>query len=187
MAQMTRIIAGRFRGRRLRVPDEGTRPTSDRVRESVFNMLEARFDLDGLEVLDLYAGSGALGIEAVSRGAAAVTFVESARKAVAVIGANVKACGLADRATLVPRSVSAYLASPAERRFDLVFSDPPYDVSDDRVGEDLAALVAGRLAADALVVVERAARSGEIPWPSGFEIIADKTYGDTRVEVGMLG
>lgn len=182
--RMTRIIAGELRGRRLRVPDEGTRPTSDRVRESVFNMLDARFDLDGLWVLDLYAGSGALGIEAVSRGAAGATFVDSARKAAAVIGANVKGCGIASSTTVITRAVSAYLSSPPERTYDLVFSDPPYAVDAAALSEDLTRLAATRLAPDALVVVERSARASGDIWPAGFEIVADKNYGDTRVEVG---
>jgi len=181
---MTRIIAGDLRGRRLRVPDEGTRPTSDRVRESVFNMLDARFDLDGMSVLDLYAGSGALGIEAVSRGAADVTFVDSGRKAAATIGANVKACGIASSAIVLARSVSAYLSSPPERVFDLVFSDPPYDVDAQTIAADLGHLVS-RLAEGALVVVERSTRSRGDIWPEGFEAVLDKSYGDTRVEVGV--
>ncbi|ATD70564.1 MULTISPECIES: 16S rRNA (guanine(966)-N(2))-methyltransferase RsmD [Gordonia] len=181
---MTRIIAGELRGRRLRVPGEGTRPTSDRVRESVFNILDARFDLDGLWVLDLYAGSGALGIEAVSRGAAGATFVDSARKAAAVIGANVQVCGIASSTTVLTRPVSAYLSSPPERKYDLVFSDPPYAVDASALSEDLTRLAATRLAEDALVVVERSARSTGRIWPAGFEVLVDKNYGDTRVEVG---
>lgn len=182
--RMTRIIAGELRGRRLRVPDEGTRPTSDRVRESVFNMLDARFDLHGLWVLDLYAGSGALGIEAVSRGAAGATFVDSARKAATVIGANVKACGIAASTTVLTRPVSAYLSTPPEKTYDLVFSDPPYAVDAAALSDDLAKLAATRLADDALVVVERSTRSAGDIWPGGFEVVVDKNYGDTRVEVG---
>ncbi|WP_238419070.1 16S rRNA (guanine(966)-N(2))-methyltransferase RsmD [Gordonia sp. 'Campus'] len=181
---MTRIIAGRLRGRRLRVPDEGTRPTSDRVRESLFNLLAARFGLEGLWVLDLYAGSGALGIEAISRGAAGATFVDSNRRAVATIASNLKACGISAEAMVATRTVSAYLSSPPERRFDLVFSDPPYALGADRVADDLGLLLP-RLADGALVVVERASRTSGDVWPPGFDVIADKSYGDTRVEVGL--
>ncbi|WP_439032621.1 16S rRNA (guanine(966)-N(2))-methyltransferase RsmD [Gordonia terrae] len=181
---MTRIIAGRLRGRRLRVPDEGTRPTSDRVRESLFNLLAARFDLEGLWVLDLYAGSGALGIEAISRGAAGANFVDSNRRAAATIASNLTACDISAQATVTARMVSTYLSSPPERRYDLVFSDPPYALGPDRVADDLGALLP-RLADDALVVVERANRSPGDVWPAGFDVIADKSYGDTRVEVGL--
>ncbi|MEO9327712.1 16S rRNA (guanine(966)-N(2))-methyltransferase RsmD [Gordonia aurantiaca] len=181
---MTRIIAGRLRGRRLRVPGEGTRPTSDRVRESIFNMLDARFDIEGTSVLDLYAGSGALGIEAVSRGAADVTLVDSSRKAASIMSANVKECGIGGIASVVVRPVSAFLAAPGTRRFDLVFSDPPYVLGADVLADDLKRLAAAHLAADALVVVERSARSAGDIWPEGFAVLVDKSYGDTRVEVG---
>lgn len=182
---MTRIIAGRLGGRRLRVPGEGTRPTSDRVRESVFNILAARSDLDGLWVLDLYAGSGALGLEAISRGAAGATFVDSGRRAAVTIAANVRACGVGPNATVHTRTVSAYLAGAAERRFGLVFSDPPYDLRADRITADLE-LLRSHLDDDALIVVERSTRStGEI-WPSEYEVVVDKSYGDTRVEIARL-
>lgn len=182
---MTRIIAGRLGGRRLRVPGEGTRPTSDRVRESLFNILAARSDLDGLWVLDLYAGSGALGLEAISRGAAGVTFVDSGRRAAVTIAANVRACGVGPNATVHTRTVSAYLAGAAERRFGLVFSDPPYDLRADRITADLE-MLRSHLDDDALIVVERSTRStGEI-WPSEYEVVVDKSYGDTRVEIARL-
>lgn len=183
--RMTRIIAGRLGGRRLRVPGEGTRPTSDRVRESVFNMLAARCDVDGLWVLDLYAGSGALGLEAISRGAAGATFVDSGRRAAATIGANIKACGVSSVTTVHTRPVSAYLAGEPERRFGLVFSDPPYDLGADRVTDDLSRLTT-RLADDALVVLERSARSGGEVWPADYEVVVGKSYGDTRVEIARL-
>ncbi|MFE0747516.1 16S rRNA (guanine(966)-N(2))-methyltransferase RsmD [Gordonia sp. NPDC058843] len=182
---MTRIIAGRLGGRRLRVPGEGTRPTSDRVRESVFNMLAARSDLDGVWVLDLYAGSGALGLEAISRGAEGATFIDSGRRAAATIAANVNACGVASTTTVHTRPVSAYLAGAPERRFGLVFSDPPYDLGADRVAEDLA-LLTTHLADDALVVLERSARSTGEVWPPEYEVVVGKSYGDTRVEIARL-
>ncbi|SCB84405.1 16S rRNA (guanine966-N2)-methyltransferase [Gordonia sp. v-85] len=182
---MTRIIAGRLGGRRLRVPGEGTRPTSDRVRESVFNILAARSDLDGLWVLDLYAGSGALGLEAISRGAAGATFVDSGRRAAVTIAANVRACGVGPNATVHTRTVSAYLAGAAERRFGLVFSDPPYDLRADRITADLE-LLRSHLDDDALIVVERSTRSTGDIWPSEYEVVVDKSYGDTRVEIARL-
>lgn len=182
MGGMTRIIAGRLRGRRLRVPDEGTRPTSDRVRESVFNMLVHRCDLAGARVLDVYAGSGALGLEALSRGASEATFVDSARKATSAILANAHQCGVAAEVSVITRPAAAYLAGPPEPRFDLVFADPPYALGPESVNADLIALRPW-LASEAIVVLERSARGSDIDWPPAYEVIIDKNYGDTRVEV----
>ena len=120
-----RIIAGEWRGRRLAPPEgQGTRPTGDRVRETLFSMLASRLgSFDGLNVADLYAGSGALGLEALSRGAAMVTFVEQDPKALAAIRANIEALGAADRARILARSAQSL---PPGLRFDLIFADPPY-------------------------------------------------------------
>ena len=107
---MTRIVAGAAGGRRLAVPPRGTRPTTDRVREALFNVLAARLDFDGMQVLDLYAGSGALGLEALSRGATAVVFVENDRRAAEVLSRNIESVGLAG-ATLRRASVAAVLAA----------------------------------------------------------------------------
>ncbi len=128
---MTRIVGGVAGGRRIAVPPQGTRPTTDRVRESLFNIVTARLDLTGLAVLDLYAGSGALGLEALSRGATSALFVESDRRAAAVIERNVATLGLSG-ATLRRGQAAAVLAAKATRPVDLVLADPPYDVDSAR-------------------------------------------------------
>lgn len=179
---MTRIVAGVAGGRRLRVPPAGTRPTSDRVREALFSALAARLDFAGLRVLDLYAGSGALGLEALSRGAEFALLVESDRKAGAVIRANLAELGLPG-AELRAGSVAAVLATPPADPFDLVFADPPYDLGVAAVEADLAALAHGWLAPEALVVVERSARGAEIGWPAGFHAEKPRRYGETRLEL----
>ncbi|GGB85903.1 methyltransferase [Knoellia flava TL1] len=175
---MTRIIAGTAGGRELRTPGgRGTRPTSDRVREALFSALEARDAVAGAHVMDLYAGSGALGLESASRGAAEVTLVESDRAAAAVIRDNAGRLGL--RVTVLPTSVSSALAGSA-RPLDLVFLDPPYDLAEAALGGDLEALVTrGWLSEDALVVVERSKRSPEPTWPEGLEPERRKAYGET--------
>ena len=138
------------------MPRTGTRPTTDRVRESLFNVLTARVELTGASVLDLYAGSGALGLEALSRGAASVLFVESDQRAAAVIAQNIEALG-AEGATLRRETVAAVLAAGSDRPVDLVLADPPYDVDAAEVGSMLAALAAGGwVAPGSVVVVERA-------------------------------
>lgn len=175
---MTRIIAGRSGGRRIAVPPRGTRPTSDRVREALFSALEADPGLSGAVVLDLCAGSGALGLEALSRGAAAATFVESDRRAAAVLRRNVADLGLPG-ATVLVGAAAAVLAGPGTPH-DLVLADPPYDVPDAEVVGWLAAAAAnGWFACDVVVVVERAARSGEFPWPRPLRGTRDRRYGDT--------
>ncbi|KZB81411.1 16S rRNA (guanine(966)-N(2))-methyltransferase RsmD [Amycolatopsis regifaucium] len=177
---MTRIVAGTAGGRRLKVPPKGTRPTSERVREALFNALEVAGELQGTQVLDLYAGSGALGLEALSRGAAGALFVESDRRAVEVLKGNVAALGLGG--TVRAGAVESVLSAPAPETFDVVLADPPYAVDSTRLGEVLAALAAGRWVADgALVVIERAARDGEPDWPPGFEPTRTKRYGDTAL------
>lgn len=178
---MTRIIAGALRGRRLTVGGEHTRPTSDRVREALFSMLDARIGVDGVDVLDLYAGSGALGLEALSRGGRQAVFVESDRKALAAVRANVSTCGVGDRATVVGRSVVDYL-SGAQRPFDLIFADPPYAIDDAEVTKVLARL-GDLLTEPGLVVFERAKRAPATTWPEALEAIVVKNYGDTRIEV----
>ncbi|WP_026425381.1 16S rRNA (guanine(966)-N(2))-methyltransferase RsmD [Actinokineospora inagensis] len=177
---MTRIVAGVAGGRRLAVPPRGTRPTADRVREALFSALNAAVDLDGARVLDLYAGSGALGFEALSRGAAVVTLVESDRAAVAVLRRNADAVGLPGvdiRASRVDR----VLATPPSARYDVVFADPPYALDDDELAAVLTALTGGWLAPDATVVVERSTRSGEPRWPSAMEPAKARRYGETTL------
>ncbi|MEU4803517.1 16S rRNA (guanine(966)-N(2))-methyltransferase RsmD [Actinosynnema sp. NPDC023587] len=178
---MTRIVAGVAGGRRLQVPPRGTRPTSDRVREALFSSLQALVDLDGARVLDLYAGSGALGFEALSRGAASAVFVESDKRAADVLKANAKSLGLPG-ATVVNRTVEAAVAIPADEPCDVVFADPPYALTDAQLGQVLDGLVRhGWFAPDSLIIVERAARSAEPIWPSPLESLRGKRYGDTAL------
>ncbi len=180
---MTRIIAGRAGSLVLDVPGSGTRPTSDRVRESLFGALESADLLRGAAVLDLYAGSGALGLEAASRGAASVDLVEKAGSAAAVARRNVakvtKALGRDAALRVHAMSVRAYLRS-ASGPFDLVFLDPPYDIAE---GELTAALevLAPLLAPGASVVVERASRSPRPSLPNALVPVRDKRYGDTML------
>lgn len=177
---MTRVVAGTVGGRSLEVPPKGTRPTSERVREALFSRLEHLGVLDGARVLDLYAGSGALGIEAVSRGAAHATLVEHARVAADVCRRNARALGLTDRVAVVAERAERFAGRPAVAPWDLVLVDPPYDVSDEDLAQVLLG-VAGSLDLDAVVVVERAARGAEPSWPPGVERFDVRAYGDTRV------
>ena len=181
---MTRIISGTAGGRRLQTPPgSSTRPTSDRVREALFSRLEHRGLIEGASVLDLYAGSGALGLEAASRGAAQVLLVESHKAAAKVIRANAVVIGhpgvrvLADT---VERALAA--GPPTGLRFDLVLVDPPYDVTEDALAAELAALVQHQwLAREAFVVVERSSRSPQPTWPDGLELSGEKRYGETAM------
>lgn len=176
---MTRIVAGTVGGRTLRVPSKGTRPTSDRVREALFSRLEHLRVVDGARVLDLFAGSGALGIEAASRGAAAVTLVDSARNAVEVCRRNVAGLGLAG-ISVVPERAERFVERPVVAPWDLVFVDPPYELAEADLADVLAALVAA-LAAGAVVVVERSSRGPEPRWPEGLGRTDRRAYGDTVV------
>jgi 16S rRNA (guanine966-N2)-methyltransferase len=179
-----RVIAGSARGRRLVVPS-GTdvRPTKDMVREAVFSALASRGALVVDGVLDLYAGSGALGIEALSRGARAALFVEADAAAAGVITQNVETIGFSDRATVVRADVEHFLAGPPPRGapFDLVFADPPYSTDDAEIGTLLAALVGSAdLAPGATVVLERPAGS-VITAPDPLPATWERTFGDTLV------
>jgi 16S rRNA (guanine966-N2)-methyltransferase len=168
------------------VPRNGTRPTTDRVRESLFNVLTARLDLSGVAVLDLYAGSGALGLEALSRGAGSAVFVESDRRAASVIEANVATLGAAG-AVVRCGSVATVLASGTDRAVDVVFADPPYEVSSADVEAVLAALIAGGwVAVGAVAVVERPKSGPPLAWPAGWTPDRDRRYGDTRLEFGGI-
>lgn len=175
---MTRIVAGLAKGRRLAVPPQVTRPTSDRAREALFSSLAARVDLAGVHFLDLFAGSGAVGLEALSRGAAAVTFVESDRAACQVLRANLATVGLPG-AQVLQRDAAAYLAGDAlpGDHFEIAFADPPYQLDDDHLAE-LLQLLAGRwLGPGALVVIERSARSAAPRWPDTVEEVQRRRYG----------
>lgn len=174
---MTRIIAGVARGRRLVVPaGPGTRPTADRAREGLFSTLQSLLDLEGARVLDLFAGSGALGLEALSRGAASATLVEDDPAAVTAIRANIAAVGLPD-AFVVAQRVQTFLSNPPEPRYDLVLVDPPYDVD---VTPVLASLPPW-LAADAVLVVERSTRSGPPSWPRQLQEDRSRRYGEATL------
>lgn len=179
---MTRIIAGSAGGRRIATPEgASTRPTSERVREALFSRLDHLGVLDGARVLDLYAGSGALGLEALSRGATSAVLVEAARGAADVARRNVRT--LRFDATVVADTVERALAGPATRGpFDLVFIDPPYDLTGEALAGVLDALATpGRLTGDAVVVVERSTRTGEPVWPPGLEPFTDRAYGETKL------
>jgi len=186
LGAMTRIVAGTVGGRTIAVPPQGTRPTSDRVREAIFSRLEHLDVLDGGRVLDLYAGSGALGLEAASRGAADVVLVESARRAADVARRNVATLGLGGVVRVVGDTAERFAAqaagAPGSRPYDLVFLDPPYDLAEGVLGGVLADLAApGVLAEGAVVVVERSTRSGEPAWPRGLAAFSRKDYGETAV------
>jgi 16S rRNA (guanine966-N2)-methyltransferase len=170
-------------GRRIAVPPKGTRPTSDRVREALFNTLTARLDFDNTAVLDLYAGSGALGLEALSRGAAHATFVEDDPRAAAVIERNVTALGLTGASVLV-RPVAKVLDAGADAAVDLVLADPPYAMAADEVDMMLAALAQrGWTASGTVVAVERRTSSPPLTWPDGWDTWPLRRYGDTRLEI----
>jgi 16S rRNA (guanine966-N2)-methyltransferase len=169
-----RVVAGEFRGRRLAAPRGArTRPTADRVREALFSMLG---DVSGARVLDLYAGSGALGIEALSRGAGSAVFVERDARAVSVIERNLASLGLEQQ---VVRQDAARFLARARGTFDLVFCDPPYD-SASRLAGPLAERLPALTAADARIVTESDKRSPlDLPLP----LLTERTYGDTRIAI----
>jgi 16S rRNA (guanine966-N2)-methyltransferase len=180
---VTRIIGGVAGGRRIVVPSRGTRPTTDRVRESLFNILTARLDLTGLAVLDLYAGSGALGLEALSRGATSALFVESDPRTAAVIARNIEALGLPG-ATLRRGAVVAVVAGGTTSAVDLVFADPPYDVETAEIHAVVLALAThGWLRSGTVAVIERAAASAPLAWPESWTAWPQRVYGDTRLEL----
>lgn len=170
---MTRIIAGEARGRRLVAPKgETTRPTSDRAKEAIFSSWSTRFGLEGTRVLDLFAGSGALGLEAASRGARSVVLVENDPNAIAAIEKNIRTVGHPDLA-VSPMKVSSYLAGAPGEPFDRVIADPPYELAGEAVTEMLEAL-RSFLAPGAVVTVERHRDDDETQWPEGYEQLQQK-------------
>ena len=178
---MTRIVAGSARGRRLRTPTgQRTRPTADRVREALFSALESALgSLEGLRVLDLYAGSGAVGLEAWSRGAGVVTLVEQDRRTAAMIGSNARDLGFS-RADVVTGSVANALAHTPAAPYDVAFLDPPSARDEREISSDLTALLdQDWLVPGAMVVVERGSRGPEPAWPEGFTGSRAKKYGET--------
>jgi 16S rRNA (guanine(966)-N(2))-methyltransferase RsmD len=171
-----RVIAGKFKGRRLKAPTwEGLRPTSDKLRETLFNILAPR--VEGARVLDGYAGTGAVGIEALSRGAAHVTFIEKDRRAVALIEANLAACGGEADYTIENHDLIAGLRQAAGALFDVVWLDPPYDITDLNGALDAAARV---LAAGGVLVLERATRR-EPGAPASLVRVRDVKSGDSSL------
>jgi 16S rRNA (guanine966-N2)-methyltransferase len=182
---MTRIIAGFAGSLTLATPGSGTRPTSDRVREAIFSALESRHAVARTRVLDLYAGSGALGLEAASRGAAHVTLVDRLaaaatvcrKNAAVVLGRAPKGSEL--RVVVSSQAAQAFLDSALDE-WDLVFLDPPYELDEAELAQTLGSL-SRRLAADAVVMIERSSRSPQPGWPSGIELDRRKDYGDTTL------
>jgi 16S rRNA (guanine966-N2)-methyltransferase len=177
-----RVVAGRLGGRRLRaVPGSATRPTSDRVREALFSVLGGR--VEGARVLDLFAGTGALAIEALSRGAVSAVLVEQSTQATAVIGANLEALGLAGAATVRRTKVEVYLRGQRDGPFDLVLIDPPYALPIGMLAGLLARLARGALAPGAVVALESSARAEPPPWPAGMRPDRPRRYGDTALHL----
>jgi 16S rRNA (guanine966-N2)-methyltransferase len=179
-----RIVGGRLKGRALTAPaSRAIRPTSERLRESIFDILEHRFPghIEGARVVDLFAGSGALAIEALSRGARFALFVDNAPEARAVLRANVEALALGGMTRIWRADATRLGSAPAAGRFGLAFLDPPYGKG--LAGPALASLIdGGWLEPDALLVVEEAARA-EIAAPAGLESVDDRAYGDTRIAI----
>jgi 16S rRNA (guanine966-N2)-methyltransferase len=175
-----RVVAGEYRGRRLEtLRGTATRPTSERARAGLFDWLGP--SVIEASVLDLFAGSGALGIEALSRGARCATFVERSRAAMLVLRRNIEALGLEDQSVLIARDVSRCLAQPPEERFDLVLADPPYTGEwADRLASDPRVL--NFLAPGGTLIVERAARSEPIQPAPGLHRTGEKTYGETAFD-----
>ena len=179
---MTRVVAGEWGGRRLQTrKGDGTRPTSDRVREAMFSTVESEMGgwEDDSRVFDLYAGSGALGIEAMSRGASTAVFVESDRRAADVIKRNLAALGTPNGA-VIRTSVQRFLETPDH--FDVAFVDPPYDLPHDRLSRVLTQLAEWR-EPNAIIVVERSTRT-PFAWPEGLTGFRDKAYGETHLWYG---
>ncbi|MFE5510559.1 16S rRNA (guanine(966)-N(2))-methyltransferase RsmD [Streptomyces sp. NPDC056529] len=178
---MTRVIAGTAGGRRLAVPPgNGTRPTSDRAREGLFSTWEALHGtLDGTRVADLYAGSGAVALEALSRGAAHALLVEADPRAARTIRDNIRAIGLPGAELRTGKAEQVVTGPAPADPYDLVFLDPPYAVGDADLREILLTLRAeGWLSEAALVTVERSTRGGEFGWPAGFEPLRARRYGE---------
>ncbi len=183
------MIAGEAGGRRLAVPDgRDTRPTSDRAREGLFATISSIVGpLAGARVLDLYAGSGAVGLEALSRGAEHVLLVEHGARAARVIRQNVEAIGLPGAAVIADRVERVLARGPEQGRYDVVFADPPYALADAAVTRVLSLLAEqGWLAPGALVIVERATRSGPGSWPDGFVPDRARRYGEATFWYGLV-
>jgi 16S rRNA (guanine966-N2)-methyltransferase len=184
---MTRVIAGAAGGRRLAVPPgTATRPTSDRAKEGLFSTLESlRGTLAGARFMDLYGGSGAVGLEALSRGAAHVLLAESDPRAARTIRENAAAIGLPGAEVRAGRAEKVVTGEPPAEPYDVVFLDPPYDIPDADLREILLTLgTGGWLAQDTLVTVERRTRGGAFDWPAGFEALRSRRYGEATLWYG---
>lgn len=184
-----RIIAGRWKGRPIAAPrGRDTRPTTDRVREAIFSSIYSLLgDLEGRDVLDLYAGSGALGLEALSRGANAAVFVDNDRRAASIVVKNARDLGARrDQATVVQAPVNTALSSRlGSVRVSLLLADPPYRIDPSEFGQVLEGLAsAGVLEPGALVMYEHSAAT-EPAWPAGFLAEANRRYGDTAVSFAV--
>ena len=184
---MTRIIGGIAGSRKLASPAKATRPTSDRIRESVFSRLEARALVTSAKVLDLYAGTGALALEAISRGASVAHLVERDGKAAAVCVANARTIQKAMQdeeidveTKVINKSVASFLAAPTATDFTLVFIDPPYEVTNEEVSQALEGLLA-IITKDATIALERSSRSAAVELPKGLALVDEKSYGDTTI------
>ncbi len=186
---VARVIAGEAGGRRLTVPEgRETRPTSDRAREGLFATISSIVgSLTGSRVLDLYAGSGAVGLEALSRGAGHVLLVESGARAGRVIRENIAALGLPGAEVIVDRAERVLARGPGgDARYDVVFADPPYALDGEEVSAMLTALAdRAWLAPGALVIVERATRSGPVRWPAGYVQDRARRYGEATFWYGL--
>ncbi|MGY1803572.1 16S rRNA (guanine(966)-N(2))-methyltransferase RsmD [Blastococcus sp. SYSU D00922] len=183
---MTRLISGSAGGRRLKVPKAGVRPTGDRAREALFNALGHLTDLRGAAVLDLYAGTGALGLEALSRGASTVVFVESSPAVLPVLKENLAAVGLPG-GRVVKGSVPTVVGGAPPAPFDVVLADPPYVTPTEEVLTVLESLVhGGWLAPEAVVVVERSSREEPWEWPTPLVGLRDRRYGEAQLRYGRF-
>ena len=178
-----RIIAGHARGQKLRAPHSGTRPTSSRVREALFSMLESRDALAQAEVLDLFAGSGALGLEALSRGASFSCFVDQSTRCCSLIKDNAQRIGLEQQCQILCESVerSLRLLEKQSKRFDLVLCDPPYDQAPWPTLMWLAQ--SGLLRAEGVVVCEHAQRTGAEEQCGSLRLVQTRVYGDSAISV----
>lgn len=172
-----RVISGKAKGRKLKAPDtEHTRPATDRVREALFSAIGPW--VEDANVLDLYAGSGSYGLEALSRGASSATFVEQGRRAIKALRANIEAVGLGG--SIVASTVDSFLAAPGETRYHLVFIDPPWDLGTEVVDRGLAA-VDRLLVTEGEVVVSRRDGDRAPTPPPGWRVATDRRYGDARI------
>ncbi|MBA2313121.1 MAG: 16S rRNA (guanine(966)-N(2))-methyltransferase RsmD [Actinobacteria bacterium] len=175
-----RVIAGSAKGHRLKTPTVGTRPMTDRMKEALFSTLG---DVEGIKVLDLYAGSGALGLEALSRGGSHSTFVESARDAIVKLEQNVETTGFADTSEIIWAEVRSTLSRPATHRVDLIFLDPPYSAAFSDVRRDLEAIVMGGfLADDGRIVVHRPMKEKRLD-VFGLDLMWERDYGQAHVYI----